>query len=66
MAEAKINIEQIFANMMFMENVTECGYFPTIKFIFFHYLPSPNSNETTASHRLPYKWKNPYLVQLSA
>ena len=28
MAEAEINIEQIFANMMFMENVTECGYFP--------------------------------------
>ena len=28
MAEAEINIEKIFKNMMFGKNVTECGYFP--------------------------------------
>ena len=28
MAEAEINIEKVFKNMMFGKNVTECGYFP--------------------------------------
>lgn len=28
MAEAKIDIEKVFKNMMFGKNTTECGYFP--------------------------------------
>ena len=28
MAEAEINIEKVFKNMMFGKNMTECGYFP--------------------------------------
>ena len=28
MAEAEIDIEKVFKNMMFGKNTTECGYFP--------------------------------------